>query len=143
MKVSQSIIRNDDSEIISLCKDVVKEIGMKIVNKHDVEHFLLDLQETDYKVAIFDFRNMDVGCLKWVNVIRRIRPKIPLIIISDNVDQKTGGKVYEEGTFYLYILPVQKEVLRNILLAAIASYESKESNQYRDIDKTTKEELLS
>lgn len=139
MKIPQAIIGSKDSEIISLCKDVVKEIGMKIVNKHDVAHFLLDLQENDYQVALFDCKNMEVDCLKWVKVIRRTRPKIPLIIISDNVDQKTGGKVYEEGTFYLYILPLQKEVLRSILSAAIASYESKESNHYSNMEKTKNE----
>jgi DNA-binding NtrC family response regulator len=136
MKVPQAIIGSKDSEIISLCKEVAKEIGMKIVNKHDVAQFLLDLQENDYQVALFDCKNMDVDCLKWVKVIRRTRPKIPLIIISDEVDMKTGGKVYEEGTFYLYILPIEKEVLRNILSAAIASSKSKESNQYSNIEKT-------
>jgi DNA-binding NtrC family response regulator len=139
MKTANSIIRSHDAEIISLCEDIGSEIGMKVKSKPDLANFLLDLQENEYQVAIFDCTNMDSNCLKWVRVVRRIRPKIPLVIISDKVDQRTGGKVYEEGTFYLCILPVHKELLRDVLCAAIASYGLKKSSQYRSREKTNQE----
>jgi len=66
--------------------------------------------------------------LKWIKVIKRIRPKIPLIIISEEVDQKTGGKIYDEGTFYLCVRPVRREVIRNALSAAISTYRSNVKN---------------
>jgi DNA-binding NtrC family response regulator len=136
MKTTYSIIKSHDTEIITLCEDIGSEIGMKVASKPDLANFLLELQENDYQVAIFDCTNMDFNCIKWVKVVRRIRPKIPLIIISDKVDQRTGGKVYEEGTFYLCILPVQKELLRDVLCAAIASYGLKKSGQYKGREKT-------
>lgn len=120
MKFSYAIILSQDPEISKLCDEVGEEIGMRMERISDLAGFLLALQEKDYQVALFDCIQMDDIKLSWVKVVRRIRPKIPLIIISDEVNQKTGGKIYEEGTFYLCLRPVQKKVLRKVLSAALA-----------------------
>ena len=90
--------------------------------------FLLALQEKDYEVALFDCIHVDDITLNWVKVVRKIRPKLPLIIFSDEVNPKTGGKIYEEGTFHLCLRPVQKKVLRQVLSAAIDLKHSKVKN---------------
>jgi DNA-binding NtrC family response regulator len=121
MSISHVIILSHDQKIISMCKDLGAEVGMKVSSKSNLANFLLSLQENDYQVAMLDCNHMDSENLKWVKVVRRIRPKIPLIIFSDEVDQKTGGKIYDEGTFYLCIRPVNKRILHDILSAALAS----------------------
>ena len=123
-----AIVMSQNLDIISLCEDLGVELGLKIENKPDLANFLLALQEKDYQVALFDCNNMDAAGLKWVRVIKRIRPKIPLIIFSDEVDQKTGGKIYDEGTFYLCIRPVRREVIRNALSAAVSTFHSQTKN---------------
>ena len=124
MSVSQAIILSQDIEIITLSERIADEMGMKIVSKPDLSNFLLELQDNDYQIAMFDCTHMDAENLKWVKVVRRIRPKIPLIILSDEVDQKTGGKIYEEGVFYRCTRPIDKNVLRNVLTAALKLYQS-------------------
>ena len=119
MKFSYAIILSQDLEIIRLCDEVGDEIGMKMERIPELADFLLALQEKDYQVALFDCTHMDDIKLSWVKVVRKIRPKIPLIIFSDEVNQKTGGKIYEEGTFFLCLRPVQKKVLRKVLSAAL------------------------
>jgi hypothetical protein len=64
---------------------------------------------------------MDDTSLKWVKIVRKTRPKIPLIIFSDEVNRKMGGKIYDTGSFYLCERPVQDEVFRSVLNAAIKS----------------------
>ena len=120
MKFSYAIILSQDLEIIRLCDEVGDEIGMKMERIPELADFLLALQEKDYEVALFDCMHMDDIKLSWVKVVRKIRPKIPLIIFSDEVNQKTGGKIYEEGTFHLCLRPVQRKVFRDVLSAAIA-----------------------
>ncbi len=128
MKLSLAIILSQDLEIIRLCDELGSEIGMRIDHIRDLAEFLLALQEKDYEVALFDCIHMDDVSLNWVKVVRKIRPKLPLIIFSDEVNQKTGGKIYEEGTFHLCIRPVQKKVFRQVLSAAIDSKRSKVKN---------------
>ena len=128
MKFYYAIILSQDLEIIRLCDEVGDEIGMKMERIPELADFLLALQEKDYEVALFDCIHADDITLNWVKVVRKIRPKLPLIIFSDEVNQKTGGKIYEEGTFHLCIRPVQKKVFRQVLSAAINSKRSKVKN---------------
>ena len=128
MKFSYAIILSQDLEIIRLCDEVGDEIGMKMERIPELADFLLALQEKDYEVALFDCIHADDITLNWVKVVRKIRPKLPLIIFSDEVNQKTGGKIYEEGTFHLCIRPVQKKVFRQVLSAAIDLKRSKVKN---------------
>jgi DNA-binding NtrC family response regulator len=116
------IVLSHDSKTISLCEVVGKELGLKNIYKHNLANFLLSLQENDFHVAVFDCTDINNNNIEWVKVIKKTRPKIPLIVFSSESEQKRGGKMYEEGTFYFCITPVHKEVLRKVLSAAIASY---------------------
>ena len=93
MKFSSAIILSLDMEIIKICDEVGEEIGMSVERRPNLSDFLLALQENEYDVALFDCVHMDDIKLNWVKVVRKIRPKLPLIIFSDEVNQKTGGKI--------------------------------------------------
>jgi DNA-binding NtrC family response regulator len=120
MNISYALILSQDIEIIRLCDEVGNEIGLKMERIPELADFILALQEKDYVMALFDCIHVNELTLNWVKVVRKVRPKLPLIIFSDEVNQKTGGKIYDEGTFYLCLRPVQKRVLHNVLSAALA-----------------------
>ena len=116
------IVISHDSEIITLCENVGKEIGLKVIFRHDLANFILCLQENNFHVAVFDFNDLDNNKVKWVKVIKKIRPKIPLIVLTKESNKITGSKMYEEGLFYNCIKPIHKDLLRSVLSAAITSY---------------------
>ncbi len=122
MILSQSIILSNDPEIIKVCKELGDEIGVNVISQPDLANFLLGLQDKDLQVAMLDCTHLETQMLKWVKVVKRIRPKIPLIIFSKKVDKKTGGKLYDEGTFYLCLKPVKKNLLRDVITAALSVY---------------------
>jgi DNA-binding NtrC family response regulator len=118
------IVLSQDSETITLCERVGKIIGLKVIYKHDLANFLLSMQENDFHVAVFDCSDIGKNNIEWVKVIKKTRPKIPLIVFTSESEQKGGGKMYEEGIFYIGTTPVHEKVLRNVLSAAVASYPS-------------------
>ena len=120
------IVLSQDSKTISLCEDVGNELGLKNIYEHNLANFLLSLQENDFDVAVFDCADIDTKNIEWVKVIKKTRPKIPLIVFTSESKQKGGAKMYEEGTFYLCIRPVEKSLFTNILSAAITSTRTKE-----------------
>lgn len=119
MAFTRAIILSHDEEIVSVCGLLGKELGMEIENHEELANFLLQLQDKDFHVAMYDCNHINSDVLKWVKIVRRIRPKIPLIIFSDDVDQETGGNAYDEGIFYLYVRPVVKSVLNKVIKAAL------------------------
>ncbi len=120
------IVLSHDSKTISLCEGVGKELGLKNIYKHSLASFLLSLQENDFHVAVFDCTDIDNNNIEWVKVIKKTRPKIPLIVFTSESKQKGGGKMYEEGTFSLCISPVDKKLFTNIFSATITSTIHKE-----------------
>ena len=113
------IINNQNPETVTLCEDICKELGITLTISENEASFLLQLFENDIHVAFFDCGNKIVGGLNQIKLIRRMRPKIPLIVFCDQVDQENGARMHEEGIFYLGIRPFQRDVIGQVTTAAL------------------------
>ncbi len=77
------------------------------------------VMEKDFRFFIFDCGGMSAEGLGWVKLVRHMRPKIPLIILCNDVDREIGGRLLEEGIFYLAIRPFQRNVFTQVLRSAL------------------------
>jgi len=119
IEYASAILLTQDKEIISLFSSTATELQTKVVAKQDIASFLLEIQEHDYALAICDCSNSISECFKWVKVIKKIRPKVPLIVISSEIDKTSGGKLYEERIYHLCEKPLDKDYLKEILSASL------------------------
>ncbi|MFQ5751050.1 MAG: hypothetical protein ACE5HI_03560 [bacterium] len=119
MQTYRGIVRSKNRETVVLCQKVARQIGLSINIEPEVADFLLDLQIDDYQVAIFDFTQIEQGCLQWVKLIRCLRPKLPLIVLCDEIDRETESRMYEEKIFYLGLRPLDSEVFRDVITASM------------------------
>ena len=99
-------------------------MNMPIVVKNDFTSFILELQENDYTIAFCDCDVNNEKCVNWIKVIKKLRPKISLIVISKETDKSTGGKLYQEGIFNLCEKPLNKDYLKEVLSAILTSTKS-------------------
>jgi DNA-binding NtrC family response regulator len=113
------IVQSKNPETVTLCAEISEQLGMTMTIKQDVANFLLDLQEGDYRLAIFDCDKAEHESLKWVKFIRNMRPKLPLIVLCEEIDKKTGAQMYEEGIFYLGLHPLDRESLFSVFEAVL------------------------
>lgn len=115
------IIYSSDHDVVDTCFDCCSEIGMGLLKQKEFTNFIFELQQNILDLIIFDSKNQYADCLKQVMIIRRIKPKIPLIVISDNIESIEGGKIYEEGIFHLAQKPIDKNIIKEIIIASINS----------------------
>ncbi len=113
------IIRSKHPETISVCQDISNQIGLTIHVEREVATFMLDLQDEDYQAAVFDFDHSETEAVNWVKFIRRLRPKIPLIVFCDDVDKNSEAQMYEASILYLGLRPLDKELLLPVFGAAL------------------------
>lgn len=113
------LIQSRDADTISLCEDIGRQVGLISTVNQDVANFLVELQENDYDLAILDLEHVVHESLKWVKLTRRLGPKLPLIIICDQIDQNTEALMREEKIFYLGLRPIDREILHSIIKAAL------------------------
>jgi DNA-binding NtrC family response regulator len=115
--INSAIILSTDEETISVCSKCTRELEMALVLKKDFPCMILELQENDYKVILCDCSENFQKCSNWIKVIKKIRPKIPLIVFTEEIDKSTGAKLYQEGIFDLCEKPLSKDYLKEVLSA--------------------------
>jgi DNA-binding NtrC family response regulator len=118
---NSAIILSTDDETISVCAKCTRELEMALVIKKDFPCMILELQENDYKVILCDCSENFQKCSNWIKVIKKIRPKIPLIVFTEEIDKSTGAKLYQEGIFDLCEKPLSKDYLKEVLSAILTS----------------------
>ncbi len=73
---------------------------------------LLNILDKDVDLAIIDENLSGIVGSKLVEIIKKSRPRIPLIIISSADSKEELAKVLEQGVFYFIMKPVEGEELR-------------------------------
>jgi len=130
--INSAIILSTDEETISVCSKCTRELEMALVLKKDFPCMILELQENDYKVILCDCSDNLQKCSNWIKVIKKIRPKVPLIVFTQEIDKSTGGKLYQEGIFDLCEKPLCKEYLKKVLSAILTP--SKSHNEINNLN---------
>lgn len=80
---------------------------------------LLSVLEEDYDFAIID---LDIGGIsgpKTVEIIKKSRPRLPLVIISGDASIEAGVRVMQHGVFYYMIKPVDMGQLASVIESAL------------------------
>ena len=116
------IIYSSDHEAVEICFDCFSEVGIGLVKQNDFANFIYKLQEDLFDLIIFDSDKLYSDSLKYVKIIRKIKPKTPLIVFSDNTEKVEGGKIYEEGIFHLEQKPIQKNILKEVIKASLNTF---------------------
>jgi DNA-binding NtrC family response regulator len=127
-----AIILSTDEDTISVCTKCTRELGMDLVCKTDFPCMLLELQENDYKVILCDCSDNIQKCANWTKVMKKIRPKIPLIVFTKEIDKSTGGRLYQEGIFDLCEKPLNRDYLKEVLSAILTP--SKSHNKIKNFN---------
>lgn len=124
MAFSSAILLSNDEKTISVCTEGTGELYMSLVNKQDFPSLILELQENDYTVILCDCVDGIQKCIKWIKIIKKMRPKLPIIVIGKGIDKSTGGILYQEGIFHLFEKPINKNYLKEILSTTLPTYRS-------------------
>jgi DNA-binding NtrC family response regulator len=119
MGMIHAIVYSQDPAFVEFCRKTGEEIGLEVFNMLDLANFLLHLQDNDYQVALFDIPQIDLKILNWIKITRKLRPKTPVIILSEQADKNTTAKMYEEGIFYCGARPIHRDIFRDILFSAV------------------------
>jgi len=109
---------NDDA-----CRNKLLELfegkSLTIQSVWNEPDLLLEILDTDYDAIIYDLELSDFDGVKMVRIIRRIRPKVALIVISTQSSTHFGGKVLQEGVAYFAVKPINHNAVYVALQKAL------------------------
>lgn len=78
----------------------------------DSGDLLLKILDKDIDLAIIDENIAGMAGSKLIKIIKKSRPRIPLIIISSGNSKEELARVLEQGVFYFIIKPINGEELK-------------------------------
>lgn len=122
MKQDKGIILTFDSKIVDIFKIAGAKINLTFDFNDNLAEYFLKLVSDRYAVTAFDCEQLDPDNLRWIKVIRRIRPKLPLIVMSKELDNKIGWEIHEAGAFFYQQHPIDQKVLGEVLLGALNNF---------------------
>ncbi len=73
---------------------------------------LLKILDKDIDLAIIDEDLAGMAGSKLIQIIKKSRPRIPLIIISSGNSKEELARVLEQGVFYFIIKPINGQELK-------------------------------
>lgn len=86
----------------------------------DETDLLLEILDRDYDVLIYDLAQSKFNGLKSVKILKKIRPKLSLVVISDNPSKEFGGKVLQEGVVYYDVKPIHSEAIKQAVFNCLS-----------------------
>ncbi len=85
----------------------------------DSGDLLLKILDRDIDLAIIDGNLAGMVGSKLIKIIKKSRPRIPLIIISSGKSKEELARVLEQGVFYFIISPINGAELRQAVESAL------------------------
>ncbi len=99
------LIGTKRKSLIATMKKISFEQGINIRTEQTLEDFLLNVQQQELQAIIFDQRLLRCDVVKMTRLIRRMRPRVPLIVFPDKIDKKLGGQIFNEGVLQIVLSP--------------------------------------
>ncbi|MDD5558171.1 response regulator [Candidatus Methylomirabilis sp.] len=82
---------------------------------------LLTVVEQNVGLVIIDLSIDESAGVKTVEILRKIRPRLPLVVVSGDRSLEAGRQVLQHGVFYYLLKPVDLEELDQIIRIALTS----------------------
>ena len=81
---------------------------------------LLSIAESNISLVILDISIQDPSGPKTVEILRKMRPRLPVIVLSGDPSVETGREILQHGVFYYFLKPLDLEELDQIVRVALA-----------------------
>lgn len=82
---------------------------------------LLTVVEQNVGLVIIDLSIDESAGVKTIEILRKIRPRVPLVVLSGDRSLEAGRQVLQHGVFYYLLKPFDLEELDQIVQIALTS----------------------
>ena len=126
------LIGSSDRELLGkLHSFVTDNFDRRVVCVHETSDFLLEILDKRVDLTIIDVNLNGLPTAKTIQIFKKCRPRVPVIVISDDYSVETGSSIMEHGVFYYLYKPVETDNLREIVQSALNKLAREEAEERR------------
>ncbi|WP_290661606.1 hypothetical protein [Ignavibacterium sp.] len=112
------LLLSNSSEHKLQMQEICDELDLRLTVTSNVIDFILEMEKKDFQTFFIDGKP-DEEYLKVLQLTKKIRPRIPIVFITDNASKEKLEQIYNEGIFYLYTTPLNKRILTEVIKSSI------------------------
>ncbi len=119
-KTKTILVVDDDPENVRSYTEILIDMGYRVIARGDVDSALAMLQgDTAFDLAITDYRMPDKTGLDFILALRRLRPNLPVIMITAYGNIETYLHSISLGAFEYVNKPINKKEFERIVRHAL------------------------
>ncbi len=103
-------------QVFEIFKDIVTYSLTWVGDSGDL---LIKILDKDIDLAIIDENLTGMAGSKLIKIIKKSRPRIPLILISSGNSKEEFARVLEQGVFYFLMKPINGEELKEAVASGL------------------------
>lgn len=126
------LIGSSEAKVKETLKDfVASHFRGAVLGVAETSDLLLEAIGRDVDVVILDTNLKGLPIAKTVQLMKKCRPRVPVIVISDDYSVATGSRIMEHGVFYYMYKPLEMDNLREIIASALKKRAKEEELEKR------------
>lgn len=109
------LVATSDLDVKNNLRSIVEEKGCFTMVLNRGSEVVLAVLEENIDLIILDLDLEGMSGLEVIPIIKKSRPKIPIIVISGDNSIETGSRVLQYGIFYYLHKPINVKEIKEVL----------------------------
>ncbi|OGG44052.1 MAG: hypothetical protein A3F84_28005 [Candidatus Handelsmanbacteria bacterium RIFCSPLOWO2_12_FULL_64_10] len=122
------IIASNDDALRRFVAHILEGVGEGIRTVSRSGELLKAVLDEDYDLAVITLDLGGMSGLETLPILKRLRPKMPVIVLSEDNSAEVRGDVFEGGALHYFVLPIHPPALVSAVSAAVRKAEYKDQN---------------
>ncbi|MDZ7400783.1 MAG: response regulator [candidate division KSB1 bacterium] len=126
--IKSSVIVSEDSKVATQLTDILLKHDYTVTIEKSILKFICNILDKEINLLILDMDVPKTFNLDSIEIIRKIRPRLPIIVVMADTSLDALKTMVQKGVFYTAIKPVQSEDLNEVIKALDLSETRKNRN---------------
>jgi DNA-binding NtrC family response regulator len=110
-----ALIATNDVELKSKLLMLLEQKRWQTMSSSRGSEAILTVLEKDIQLIILDIELEGMSGVEIIPILKKSRPKIPIIVVSGDESVKTGSEVLQHGIFYYLFKPLNLTEVNDLL----------------------------
>lgn len=100
------LILDDDADFNSLLTDIFEQADYIVSSLEDPTEAIEVFRNTEYDLVVTDFRMPEMSGIEFMKAIKKIKPEVPIIMVSGYLENDTIRELISEGVGGVFLKPL-------------------------------------
>jgi len=131
--IKSSIIVSADASVINPMTDILMQYDYTITIEKSIIKFISSMLEKEISLLILDLDQPEGPNFDSIDIIRKLRPRLPIIVLSADGSLDMLKMLAQKGVFYTAIKPIITEEIEEVIQAIANSHNKNGKILYQTI----------